>query len=134
MPLALWMPPLTLSANSLRCILQGVISLQAEDTPTMGFLKSSSLKPTARSMARLGARLSPSVIMEDFFFRGLIFSDIVTSLGNGEAFKTGGHFSQFTKPTQAMRKKPIEAAKTAKKRKNRKKPRRRLTGEKFIST
>jgi hypothetical protein len=32
-----------------------------------------------------------------------------------------------------MRKKPIEVAKMAKKRKNRKKPRRRLTGEKVSS-
>jgi hypothetical protein len=32
------------------------------------------------------------------------------------------------------RKKPIEAAKTAKKRKNRKKPKRRLIGEKVNST
>jgi hypothetical protein len=72
--------------------------------------------------------------MEDFFFSGFVFSDIVTSLGNGQAFKTGGHFSNFMESTQAMRKKPIETAKMAKKRKNRKKPRRRLMGEKVSST
>ena len=39
--------------------LQGVMSLWAFATPTMGFVKSPSSKPTARNMARLGARLSP---------------------------------------------------------------------------
>ena len=66
-------PALALSANSFKWMLQGVTSLQAEATPTMGFLKSSSWNPTARSMARLGARLSPSVIMEERCFRSIFF-------------------------------------------------------------
>src|SRR5581483_6971658 len=40
----------------------GVMSLNSEATPTIGRLKSSSWKPTARSMARLGARPGPSVV------------------------------------------------------------------------
>ena len=41
--------------------LQGVMVLCPLATPTIGFAKSSSSKPTARSMARLGARWSPWV-------------------------------------------------------------------------
>ena len=37
------------------CMLHGVTMLQVEAMPTCGFAKSSSLKPTARSIARLGA-------------------------------------------------------------------------------
>jgi hypothetical protein len=43
--------------------LHGVISLQVLAIPTRGLLKSSSVRPTARSIARLGARTSPSVII-----------------------------------------------------------------------
>jgi hypothetical protein len=42
--------------------LQGVIVLCALAIPTIGLVKSESPKPTARSIARLGARSSPSVI------------------------------------------------------------------------
>ena len=44
-------------------MLQGVISLQVLAIPIIGRLKSSSVNPTSRSMARLGARLGtfPSV-------------------------------------------------------------------------
>src|SRR5580693_2993850 len=42
------------------CMLQGVTMLQVEAMPTMGFAKSASPKPTARSMDRLGARSGPS--------------------------------------------------------------------------
>ena len=42
--------------------LQGVRLLWAFATPTMGFSKSASPKPTARSIERLGARSSPSVM------------------------------------------------------------------------
>ena len=41
--------------------LQGVISFQDEATPICGLLMSSSVIPTARSIARAGARWSPSV-------------------------------------------------------------------------
>src|SRR5699024_9534591 len=53
-------PLLALSAKSLICILQGVTSLHVLAIPTIGFLKSSSVKPTARSIARFGAFLVPS--------------------------------------------------------------------------
>jgi hypothetical protein len=48
------------------CILQGVTMLHVEAIPTTGFLKSSSLKPTARSMERLGARSAPSTYIEEY--------------------------------------------------------------------
>ena len=40
------------------CMLHGVTMLQVDAMPTCGFAKSSSLKPTARSIARLGACVS----------------------------------------------------------------------------
>src|SRR5882724_11152955 len=48
------------------CMLQGVTMLQVEAIPTVGFLKSSSLKPTARSIERLGARSGPSCTMAEW--------------------------------------------------------------------
>ncbi len=42
--------------------LQGVMVLQPLAMPTIGFSKSASVKPTARSMARLGARWTPWVM------------------------------------------------------------------------
>ena len=47
-------------ASPSMCMLHGVTMFQVEAMPTCGFAKSSSLKPTARSMARLGACVSPS--------------------------------------------------------------------------
>ena len=41
--------------------MQGVTSFQDEATPIWGFSKSSSVKPTARSIDRAGARSAPSV-------------------------------------------------------------------------
>ena len=41
--------------------------LHAEQTATCGLSKSSSSKPTARSIERLGARSSPSTTMEEKF-------------------------------------------------------------------
>ena len=46
-------------ASSFNPLLQGVIVEKPLATPTMGLSKSSSLKPTARSMARLGERCTP---------------------------------------------------------------------------
>ncbi len=46
--------PACLASPSM-CMLHGVTMLQVEAMPTCGLAKSSSLKPTARSMARLGA-------------------------------------------------------------------------------
>ncbi len=47
-------------ASSSMCMLQGVRLLQVEAMPTCGLLKSASLKPTACSIARAGACLTPS--------------------------------------------------------------------------
>jgi hypothetical protein len=44
------------------CTLQGVTSAQVEAMPTCGLAKSASVKPTARNMALLGARVTPSTI------------------------------------------------------------------------
>jgi len=49
-------------ASSSSPALQGVMVLWALAMPTIGFPKSPSPKPTARSMARLGARWTPSVM------------------------------------------------------------------------
>src|SRR5271165_5449630 len=61
------------------CMLHGVSMLQVEATPTTVFLKSSSLKPTARSMERLGARSEPSCTIEEYFRRrsGLDMAGVV---------------------------------------------------------
>ena len=48
-------------ASSPMCMLQGVTLPQVEATPICGRVKSASVKPTARSMAREGACLSPSI-------------------------------------------------------------------------
>ena len=47
------------SANPSICMLQGVTMLQVEAMPTCGLEKSSSLKPTARSMAPARSLLQP---------------------------------------------------------------------------
>ena len=49
-------------ARSSRPALQGVMVLKALAMPTIGLPKSASWKPTARSMARLGARWTPWVM------------------------------------------------------------------------
>src|SRR5260370_10658313 len=61
-PPASLMPCLTQAANWRRWKLHGPISIQVFATPMMGRRKSSSVNPTAFSMARAGARLGPSVI------------------------------------------------------------------------
>src|SRR5919108_4384407 len=54
-------PALAASASLSRWMLQGVTSFQEEATPTWGRSKSSSVKPTARSMERAPARSRPAV-------------------------------------------------------------------------
>ena len=54
-------PRRTSSARRPSPMLHGVTSLAAAATPTCAFSKSSSPSPTARSMARAGARSTPSV-------------------------------------------------------------------------
>src|SRR5262249_11804396 len=57
------------------------MSLNSEATPTIGRVKSLSRKPTARSMARLGARPMPSVVRRLCFLRsdGMALSSLVRS-------------------------------------------------------
>ena len=52
-------PSLTAAASRRRCRLQGPISIQVLAIPTRGFRRSSSVNPTALSMARAGARWLP---------------------------------------------------------------------------
>src|SRR5271167_3695899 len=65
LPPAASAPAAATRANSSMCMLHGVTMLHVEAIPTMGFLKSSSLNPTARSMERFGARSAPSTTMEE---------------------------------------------------------------------
>src|SRR5262245_19457509 len=61
-PPAARMPSIAFRASRSRWALHGVISLKSDATPIIGRLKSSSRKPTPRSIARLGARPMPSVV------------------------------------------------------------------------
>ncbi|MNC73229.1 hypothetical protein D3C75_1243920 [compost metagenome] len=62
--------PFSASIASLSmCMLQGVTMAQVEAMPICGFLKSSSVKPTARSMARAGAASTPSITSEEYLRR-----------------------------------------------------------------
>ena len=62
------------------CMLHGVTMLQVEAMPTCGLEKSSSLKPTGYSIARLGARLSPSRTIEENR-RATDFAERLTLIG-----------------------------------------------------
>ena len=79
------MPPLSriwveaMSASLPSPALQGVISLCPLAIPMMGLSKSSSVKPTARSMARLGERRSPLVIAWLLVLSGCDFCVIFVS-------------------------------------------------------
>src|SRR3954451_7165257 len=56
-------PSHPLRARRSRWALHGVMSLNSEATPIIGRSKSSSRKPTPRSMARFGARPTPPVVV-----------------------------------------------------------------------
>src|SRR5581483_11022065 len=60
-PPASRMPSLTAFARKRWLRLHGIVSIHSCATPTSGFARSSSLKPTAFSIARAGARSTPSV-------------------------------------------------------------------------
>ena len=60
-PPARRMPSLTFAASARRWKLHGIVSIQLVATPTSGRERSSSVSPTALSMARAGARSGPSV-------------------------------------------------------------------------
>src|SRR4028119_1399753 len=59
-------------ARSFNPILQGVIVLYPLAIPTIGLVKSPSPKPTARSIARLGARCTPPVTAWLLKFSGIL--------------------------------------------------------------
>jgi hypothetical protein len=60
-PPASRMPCLTACARKRWFRLHGIVSIHSCATPTSGFARSSSVKPTAFSIARAGARSTPSV-------------------------------------------------------------------------
>src|SRR6185369_15212517 len=76
------------------CMLQGVTMLQVEATPICDFLKSSALKPTACSMARLAARSGPSTTIEEkarsagapFFWLGRDDLELTVAINKGSEF------------------------------------------------
>src|SRR4051812_30529502 len=59
-------PSHPLRASRSRWALHGVISLNSDATPTTGLSKSASVNPTARSIARFGARPGPPVVVRLF--------------------------------------------------------------------
>src|SRR6266536_2524242 len=65
LPPAAFAPASASRASLSMCMLQGVTMLHVEAMPMMGFLKSSSVKPTGRSIERAPARLGPSVTTEE---------------------------------------------------------------------
>ena len=60
-PPAARIPSLTCLASTRWLRLHGIVSIQVVATPTSGLARSSSVKPTAFSIARAGARSTPSV-------------------------------------------------------------------------
>ena len=69
MPPAARTPRAARSASSPIPALHGVIVLWLFEMPMIGLAKSASVKPTARSIARLGERLSPAVTTRLLRFR-----------------------------------------------------------------
>src|SRR3954466_6386058 len=71
-PKMMALPPAALApaagsrASLSRCMLHGVTMLQSDAMPTTGLLKSSSEKPTGRSMERAPAREGPSWTIEEY--------------------------------------------------------------------
>ncbi len=47
------------------CMLHGVSVLPVDAMPICGFVKSASVKPTARNIARAGALVSPSTTRDE---------------------------------------------------------------------
>ena len=66
-------------------MLQGVTSFQLDATPTWALSQSPSPIPTARSIARAGARFGPSVTSVERGFIGLVGFDMATNLGAARA-------------------------------------------------
>src|SRR6478672_469119 len=63
-------PRFTWTARSRWLRLHGIVSIQVVPTPTIGFARSSSVKPTAFSIARAPARSGPSVIAAEWRLAG----------------------------------------------------------------
>ena len=78
------------------CMLQGVTLAQVDAMPTCGLLKSASVKPTARSMARAGAFFSPSTTRLECL--------------RGSALRSAGHVGQVPVLEYFIRVKPIAPA------------------------
>jgi hypothetical protein len=70
MPPAALIPAAARSASGWMPALHGFIVECALATPTMGLSKSASVKPTARSIARLGERCTPAVMVFECRFSG----------------------------------------------------------------
>src|ERR1043165_8857896 len=66
LPPALSAPVAAALARPLMCMLHGVTIAQVEAMPICGLVKSSTVKPTGYSMARLAARAGPSTTMEEW--------------------------------------------------------------------
>ena len=66
------MPCLTNSASRRWLRLQGIVSIHVVATPMRGLARSSSVNPTALSMARAGARSGPSVSVDEWRLPGSV--------------------------------------------------------------
>ena len=69
-PPAARIPRFTRWASARWFRLHGIVSIHVVETPTSGFARSSSVKPTAFSIARAGARSGPSVSAALWRFAG----------------------------------------------------------------
>ena len=69
-PPAARIPAFTRSASSRWLKLQGIVSIQVVATPTIGRARSSSVNPTAFSIARAAARSGPSVSAAEWRLAG----------------------------------------------------------------
>ena len=88
-------PSLDRLASRSSGMLQGVTSFQLDATPTCALSKSASVIPTARSMARAGARSIPSVTS---WLRGFMSSVMGASVrrrdpGPGTVWRGSGTFA-----------------------------------------
>ena len=71
-PPAARIPALTPSARRRWLRLQGIVSIQVVATPTSGLARSSSVNPTALSIARAPARSGPSVRASEWRLAGSV--------------------------------------------------------------
>src|ERR1043165_115227 len=99
-PKMIALPPAALAPDSASmaslsmCMLQGVTMLQSDAMPMTGFLKSSSVKPTGRSMDRAPARLGPSLTMEEYLRVESGAELMAKKLGGADQSATGAAISE----------------------------------------